>query len=78
LTRLLALASRDLDGEGLSAPSQGDAQTTRERNLFVGWGSLPDLSEFSPSGSVLFDADFPTGVNTYRAYLLPWNTGSPR
>ncbi len=23
-----------------------------------------------------FNASFPTGVNSYRAYLLPWNPGS--
>ena len=58
--------------EGLSAPSQGNAQTTRNGDLFVGWGALPYFSEFSPSGQLLFNAEFPAGVNTYRAYRLPW------
>ena len=26
-----------------------------------------------PVGQLLFNAEFPAGVNTYRAYLLPWN-----
>ena len=58
--------------EGMSAASQGNAQTTRNRDLVVGWGALPYFSEFSPSGSLLFNAEFPAGVNTYRAYQLPW------
>ncbi len=58
--------------EGLSAPSQGNGQTLRDGDLFVGWGSLPFFSEFSRSGNLLFNAEFPAGVNTYRAYRLPW------
>jgi hypothetical protein len=58
--------------EGLVAASQGNAQTTRDGDLFVGWGALPYFSEFGPSGQLLFNARFPDGVNTYRAYRLPW------
>ena len=58
--------------EGLSAASQGNAQTTRNGDQFVGWGALPYFSEFSPSGQLEFNAEFPAGVNTYRAYRLPW------
>jgi hypothetical protein len=72
------LVASDDQPQGLVAPSQGNAQTTREQNLFVGWGALPYFSEFSPTGRLLFDAEFPSGVNTYRAYLLPWNTRSAR
>jgi hypothetical protein len=58
--------------EGLSAASQGNAQTTAEGNLFVGWGSLPYFSAFSSAGELIFNAQFPAGVNSYRAYFLPW------
>jgi hypothetical protein len=68
------VASED-QPEGLSAPSQGNAQTTPEGNLVVGWGSLPYFSEFSQSGKLLFNAQFPAGVNTYRAYQFPWPSG---
>jgi uncharacterized membrane protein YgcG len=67
------LVASDNQPAGLSAPSQGNAQTTAEGNLFVGWGSLPYISEFDPQGNLLFNAEFPAGVNTYRAYLQPWN-----
>ena len=56
----------------LSAPSQGNAQTLPSGDLVVGWGSLPYISEFSRSGKLLFNAAFPTGVNTYRAYRFAW------
>jgi hypothetical protein len=59
--------------EGLTAPSQGNSQRTADGNTVVGWGSLPYFSEFDPDGHLLYNAQFPTGVNSYRAYLLPWN-----
>jgi hypothetical protein len=65
------LASND-QPEGLAAASQGNAQTTANGDLFVGWGSLPYFSEFNSSGALLLNAQFPAGVNTYRAYRLPW------
>lgn len=62
--------------DALTAPSQGNAQTTADGNLLVGWGSLPYFSEYDTAGDLLFNARFPTGVNTYRAYLQPWSPGS--
>ena len=70
--RTATLVASDDQPEGLSAASQGNVQTTRNRDRFVGWGILPYISEFSPSGRLLFNAEFPAGVNTYRAYRLPW------
>jgi hypothetical protein len=71
------IASND-QPEGQLAASQGNAQTTSSGDLFVGWGSLPYFSEFDPSGRLLFNAQFPTGVNSYRAYLLRWTGGRIR
>jgi hypothetical protein len=70
--KVATLVASDDQPEGLSAPSQGNAQTTSQRNLVVGWGALPYFSEFSPSGRLIFNAEFPSGVNTYRAYQYPW------
>ena len=67
------LIASDDQPEGLAAASQGNAQTTRDGDLFVGWGALPYFSDFDPAGQLIFNAEFPTGVNTYRAYLLPWH-----
>jgi Arylsulfotransferase (ASST) len=72
-THTATLVASDDQPEGLSAASQGNAQTTLDGDLFVGWGILPYISEFDPWGHLIFNAEFPSGVNTYRAYLLPWN-----
>ena len=66
-TKVATLLSSDDQPEGLSAPSQGNAQSVANGNLVVGWGALRYFSEFSPSGKLLFNAEFPAGVNTYRA-----------
>ncbi|HEX3492686.1 MAG TPA: arylsulfotransferase family protein [Streptosporangiaceae bacterium] len=71
-TRVATLVASDAQPEGLSAASQGNAQTLPDGDLVVGWGALPYFSAFGPSGQLLFNAEFPTGVNTYRAYQQPW------
>jgi hypothetical protein len=76
--RTATLVASDDQPEGLVAASQGNAQTTPDGGLFVGWGALPYFSEFDPSGRLVFNAEFPTGVNTYRAYVLPWRPGEFR
>jgi Arylsulfotransferase (ASST) len=80
LTRVATLIRSVDQPEGLSAASQGNAETTRNGDLLVGWGALPYFSEFSRSGKLVFNAEFPAGVNTYRAYQAAWpgssHTGS--
>jgi len=75
-TRVATLVKSVDQPEGLVTPAEGNAQTTRNGDLFVGWGELPYISEFSPSGHLLFSAEFPAGVSTYRAYRLPWHPAS--
>jgi hypothetical protein len=70
--RTATLIRSDEQPEGLSAASQGNAQTTPFGNLVVGWGALPYFSEFAPNGQLLFNAQFPAGVNSYRAYQEPF------
>ncbi|HEY4459190.1 MAG TPA: arylsulfotransferase family protein, partial [Pseudonocardiaceae bacterium] len=70
--RTATLVRADNQPAGLIASSQGDAQTERTGQTFVGWGSLPYVSEFDRSGAVVFSAEFPAGVNTYRAYRFTW------
>jgi hypothetical protein len=61
---------------GQLASSQGNTELLPNGDLFTGWGSLPEFSESSPQGDVVFDAHFPEGVNSYRAYRLPWHPAS--
>jgi hypothetical protein len=44
--------------------------------VFVGWGSEPSYSEFDPDGKLLYDASFPSQVESYRAFRFPWK-GQP-
>lgn len=63
-------------GGNTLAGSQGNMQTLPNGNKFVGFGAVPFVSEFSPSGALLFDASLPAGDDTYRAYRVPW-VGTP-
>src|ERR1039458_6493589 len=63
-----------------ATPSQSRTASAAEDGFggyVVGWGNLPYFSAFDGHGNLTFDASFPTGVNSDRAYLLPWNPGSP-
>ena len=71
-THVATLVMSNNQSEGLVAAYTGNAQTTRNGDLFVDWGALPYISEFSPSGTLLFNAEFPSGVFCYRAYRFPW------
>jgi hypothetical protein len=55
------------------AGSQGNMQTLPNGDRFVGWGAQPNLTEFSSSGRVLFEAALAAPATSYRAYSFPWN-----
>jgi hypothetical protein len=61
----------------LLAGSQGNAQTLPNGNVFVGWGSEPDFTEFASNGKQIFNGSFPLGITSYRAYRFHW-TGQPK
>jgi Arylsulfotransferase (ASST) len=57
----------------MKSGSQGNVQLMENGDYFIGWGSEPYFSEFSPSGQLLFDAHLPHGTNSYRGYRFPWS-----
>ncbi len=57
----------------LRAASQGNMQTLPGGNVLVGFGGVPQISEFSPAGALLFDAHMPYAMIFYRAYRHPWS-----
>ena len=61
----------------IHASTQGNVQVLPNGNVFVGWGSEPFFSEFGYDGKLLFDASFPSQVESYRAFRFPWN-GQPQ
>lgn len=75
-SHVATLVQSDNQPEGLIAGYAGNAQTTRNGDLFVGWAAQPYISEFSPSGTLLYNAELPSGVVSYRAYRLPWPPGT--
>jgi hypothetical protein len=48
-------------------------QALASGNEFVGFGSTPFFSEFSPTGRLLFDASLPTDDGSYREFRFPWS-----
>jgi len=70
------VASEFVHPTGILSVSQGNSQILPNGNAFVGWGSAPVFTEFSPDGTVLFNGRFPEGGTTYRAWRCEW-TGVP-
>jgi hypothetical protein len=71
-TGVVSLLHRYTHSPSLLAGSQGNVQLLPSGNVFVGWGSAPNFSEYTPDGSQIFDGRFRLGVNTYRAYRNRW------
>jgi hypothetical protein len=60
----------------LLTTSQGDLLNLHDGNWLMGYGGLPNFTEYNDAGRVLFDATLGTNVENYRTYLAPW-TGEP-
>jgi hypothetical protein len=60
----------------LTTNSQGNLQALPGGGWMIGWGGLPNFTEFDSTGAVIFDAQFPRGEFSYRVYRLPWS-GQP-
>ncbi len=71
-TRTASLAAQYVRESSFASDYMGDAQLQPNGNVFVGWGSEPYFSEYSRSGKLLFDAEFPWPDLTYRATLERW------
>jgi hypothetical protein len=72
------VAKRFVHPQPLLAVSQGNSRVLPNGNLFVGWGSMPYFSEFSPDGKLLWDAKLPTAAyQSYRGFKAEWK-GTPQ
>jgi Arylsulfotransferase (ASST) len=54
----------------------GSAQALPGGGWMVGWGGLPNLTEFNAQGQMVFDAQLPRGDTSYRVYRQVWR-GQP-
>jgi hypothetical protein len=57
----------------LLAASQGDLLSLPGGNWLMGYGGLPNFTEYDGSGRVLFDATLGPQVQSYRTYLARWS-----
>jgi hypothetical protein len=59
--------------EKLQTASQGDLLNLGDGNWLMGYGGLPNFTEYDSSGKVLLDGTLGPGVEDYRTYLAPWS-----
>jgi hypothetical protein len=59
----------------LTTFSQGNVQALPGGGWMVGWGGLPNFTEFNAQGQIVYDAQLPAGFS-YRTYREPW-AGQP-
>jgi EmrB/QacA subfamily drug resistance transporter len=71
-TRTATLAAQYIRNSEFDADYMGNSQPLQNGNVFVGWGSEPYFSEYSRSGKLLFEGEFPRPDLTYRATLEQW------
>lgn len=74
--KTVRLLSAQEHPDKISSGTQANGQRLPNGNLFVGWGTSGVFSEFTPGGRMLFDAELPSGLDTYRAYKATWK-GTP-
>ena len=60
-------------GDRSPANSEGSMQTLPGGGAFLGYGSNPFFSAFSPSGQMVFDARLPQDDGSYRSFTFPWS-----
>lgn len=56
---------------------EGNDQSLKDGDQFVGWGQQPYFTEFDPQGQIVFDGRFVDANSSYRAYRYPWRA-TPR
>ena len=60
----------------LLAGSQGNLLHLPDGNWLMGYGGLPNFTEYDDAGNVLLDGTLAAGVQDFRTYLDPWS-GQP-
>ncbi len=53
--------------------TQGNFQPLPNGHFLAGWGDQPNYTEFDRGGSAIYNAQLPSGVNSYRVYRMPWS-----
>jgi EmrB/QacA subfamily drug resistance transporter len=66
------LVAQYTGGDEFETEYMGDTQPLANGNAFVGWGSEPYFSEYSPSGKLLLEGKFPGNDLSYRSMVEQW------
>jgi hypothetical protein len=74
--RTATLVTQVVHSPALVSDSQGNLQALQNGDWFLGWGQVPDFSEFNAAGQLLLDAHFPPRTQSYRDLRFTW-TGTP-
>jgi hypothetical protein len=61
----------------LLASSQGDMLTLPGGDWLMGYGGLPNFTEYDSTGHVLLDGTLGKSVQDFRTYLSPWSGQAP-
>ncbi len=70
--RTATMLAQYTGGNQFETEYMGDAQPLPGGNVFVGWGSEPYFSEYSSSGKLLLEGQFPRPDLSYRATRAQW------
>jgi hypothetical protein len=71
-TNTMELLAQYSHSPPLSAGTQGNVQTLANGNVMIGWGAEPYLSEYSPTGRLIFAAQLSAAGQSYRVFRFPW------
>jgi EmrB/QacA subfamily drug resistance transporter len=74
--RTASLAGQYLRDKKFDAAYMGDTQPLSNGNVFVGFGSEPYFAEYSSTGKLLMEGEFPGANLSYRVTLGQW-VGTP-
>lgn len=75
--RTVALAKAFVNpSKTLLAPAQGNTLALPGGDWLMGYGNLPNFTEYDSAGHVLLDGTLGHNVQDFRAYLSPWS-GKP-
>jgi EmrB/QacA subfamily drug resistance transporter len=71
-THVATLEAQYGNREGFKSEYMGDTEPLANSNTFIGWGSAPYFTEYSPAGKLLVEAEFPGSDLSYRSMVEPW------
>lgn len=71
--KTVTLLHRYYHSPPLLAFAQGSTQILPNTDVFVGWGTAPDFSEYTASGKQIMTGSFPLGETSYRAFRFHWS-----